>query len=331
MSALKIALIGCGAIGRVQALALRTLPEYELTALCNRHLDKAQQLAAELQLDLPLYTDPATLLRNEQCDVLTICLPPEQHHDAVLQALHAGCHVMVEKPMALSVAQCQNMVQAAVQSRKYLGVICQNRWNARSRNLKAWVDSRQGGAITAGQLRSLWWRDGNYYDLAWRGTWEREGGGCLMSHAVHQLDLLLWVLGLPQAVTAQMRNIAHDNSECEDYVSADFDYGRFNVSFICSLVHHQEEQGLILDCQQASFDGIDVHCLRGMPNGYPQLNPEAAMEFRAWLQRLPPARWSLVRRMVSIRSYSTRLMPVWAARSHARSPRCSQILRARIR
>ncbi len=288
MAALQVALIGCGAIGRVQAKALLALPEYQLVALVNRHRDKAEALANELGLKLPIFTSADELYAHVTCDVVTICLPPAQHHVAVLQALVAGCHVMVEKPMALSVAQCQEMVLAAQNAHRYLGVICQNRWKDANFRLKALLDSGKLGPILGGELRSLWWRGGNYYDPAWRGTWQVEGGGCLMSHAVHQLDLLLWLIGKPQAVSAQMRNVAHDNSQCEDYVTANFDYGSFNINFICSLVHQHEEQGLYLDTVNASLDAGGIHCLQALPNGYPQNNDSKKAQLQAIVDALAP-------------------------------------------
>lgn len=284
----RIAVVGCGAIGRVQARELVKLSDCELTALCNRHPEKAKALAEELNLDLPVFDDPGELFAAGLCDAVTICLAPEQHCAVTCQALSAGLHVMVEKPMARSLAECDAMLEAARRNGKTLAVICQNRYRSPAQRLKQVLKSGFLGPLTRAEVSSLWWRGENYYDPAWRGTWQIEGGGCLMSHAVHQLDMTLWLLGRPLSVTASMYNRAHHNSECEDEVYALLDYGDFTVLFTCSLNHHAEKQDLVFDGLNGtlSFTGM-AYVSKALPNGYPAEDKEAIRALKETLAAAP--------------------------------------------
>jgi predicted dehydrogenase len=90
--------------------------------------------------------------------------------------------------------------------------------------LKGGIDSGLAGKICHAQVDSFWWRGHCYYDLWWRGTWEKEGGGCTLNHAVHHIDAIQWMLGFPSEVVAMMTNVAHDNAEVEDLSTAIFKY-----------------------------------------------------------------------------------------------------------
>ena len=138
--------------------------------------------------------------------------------------LRAGKHVLTEKPMATCLAECDEMLDAARAGRCLLGVVAQNRFKTPMMKLKRVLESGLLGKILHAQVDSLWWRGSNYYDLWWRGTWAKEGGGCTMNHAVHQIDLFLWMMGLPAEVSSISLNLAHENSEVEDFSTSILTY-----------------------------------------------------------------------------------------------------------
>ena len=130
--------------------------------------------------------------------------------------LNSGKHVLVEKPMASSLEECDKMLKAAKESGKTLAVIAQNRFRTTIMSLKNILDKQLIGRINYAQIDSLWWRGHSYYDLWWRGCWDKEGGGCTLNHAVHHIDMMCWMMGLPDKVTSVLGNVAHDNAEVED-------------------------------------------------------------------------------------------------------------------
>ena len=148
--------------------------------------------------------------------------------------------------MATSLEECDAMIRAAAQNGKLLSVVAQNRYKTAMMKLKAVLDSGLAGKILHAQVDSFWWRGANYYDLWWRGTWEKEGGGCTLNHAVHHIDLFQWMVGIPDEIQAVIRNINHENSEVEDFSTAVLLYNDGKVGQInSSLVHHGENQRLI--------------------------------------------------------------------------------------
>lgn len=288
MEKVKIAVVGCGSIGKVQALALKNIDECEICALYNRHLDKAQALAQELDLKVPIFDDFDNLLASNLVQAVTICTSPDLHCSMTLKALEHNLHVIVEKPMAKSVFECEQMIELAKKKQRLLSVICQNRYRTIYQNLKALYEKDLIGKVCEASVESLWWRGQHYYDPAWRGTWQVEGGGCLMSHAIHQLDLMLWILGRPKSVEASMYNFNHQNSECEDEVHALFHYPNFNLSFVCSLNHHQERQEITIHGEKGLLSSpFKVGSYVPLPNGYPQENTKFKDEIIKAYEALP--------------------------------------------
>jgi len=139
------------------------------------------------------------------------------------------------------------------------------------------------------QANSLWWRGSNYYDLWWRGTWEKEGGGCTFIHAVHHIDLLLWLMGPAKEIRAVVANQGHDNSEVEDLsiVTVQFENGALG-SLVSSLLHHGEEQNLIIDAKNASVAiPHKIAVSRQLANGYPEPDEETRLRLEGEYSKLP--------------------------------------------
>jgi len=157
------------------------------------------------------------LITKEKIDLSIVCTPHPFHIGPTIEAAQNGAHVLVEKPLAVSLADCDEMITACNVAGVKLGVISQRRWYAPVQRVKAAIDSGKIGAPVLGTVTMLGWRDRTYYEAdAWRGTWNMEGGGVLVNQSPHQLDLLLWYMGEIDEVYGLWRNLNHPYIEVED-------------------------------------------------------------------------------------------------------------------
>ena len=287
---LKIAIIGTGAISdsHIQAY-LKFQDQCQLVALVDLYPDKAAEKAAKHGLKVTVHKDVSELLAKEKFDAASVCLPPFGHANTTVELLRAGKHVLVEKPMATSLDECDQMLAAARSSGKLLSVVAQNRFKTPMMKLKRVLDSGRLGKILHAQVDSFWWRGPNYYDLWWRGTWEKEGGGCTMNHAVHHIDLFQWMMGLPSELQSVALNLAHENSEVEDFSTTIMTYKTGSVGQItASLVHHGEEQQLVFQCEKAKVCmPWQIKAARQKENGFPEDHSELVKEIQTYYDQLP--------------------------------------------
>jgi predicted dehydrogenase len=166
--------------------------------------------------------------------------------------------------------------------------VAQNRFKTPNARVKQLLAEKAGGRLRYAAVNSLWWRGENYYDIWWRGTWDAECGGCVTSHAVHHLDLLLWMLGRPEQVTAVIKNVAHDNSECEDLGMAILEYPGMLVQMTASLVNHDEEQELIFQTEKGRLSvPWKTAASKALPNGFPEEASDVKAELQARYDALP--------------------------------------------
>lgn len=282
---IKVAVIGTGAIAPYHIRAYMNLPEYyQIVALCDMYVDKAEHMAKEYQLDVPTYQDVTQMLQEVECDLVSVCTPPYTHASLAIQCMEAGRHVIVEKPMASSLEECDAMNLVSKKTNKILSVIAQNRFGTPMMKVKHILDTGLIGKVVHTQVDSFWWRGHSYYDLWWRGTWEKEGGGCTLNHAVHHIDIFQWMNGMPDEVVAIMSNTSHDNAEVEDISIAVCKYNNGSVAQITSsVIHHGQEQQLIFQGQQARVSvPWKVSASSARPNGFPEQN----MDLEAALQEL---------------------------------------------
>ncbi|MGK9220554.1 MULTISPECIES: Gfo/Idh/MocA family protein [unclassified Microbacterium] len=250
---LRIGIIGTGSIASAHISGYLAFPEEcEIVALADVMPGKAAQKAAEFRLtDAVGYDDPLRMIAEAGLDLVSIATPPSTHAALSIAALDGGVNVLVEKPMAPSLEECDAMLAAQERSGKVLSVVAQNRFRDDLATLKEVVESGLLGTISHVRVDSAWWRGLPYYDLWWRGTWEKEGGGCTLNHAIHHIDLLLWLLGRPTEITAMLANAQHDNSEVEDLSVAVFRYERGLAQLTSSVVHHGEEQEIVIQGEKA--------------------------------------------------------------------------------
>jgi UDP-N-acetyl-2-amino-2-deoxyglucuronate dehydrogenase len=214
---------------------------------------------------------------------------PYVHAEIAINSLNSGKNVLIEKPMAASLEECDKILEAAERSGKLVAVVAQNRYKTACMRLKKVLDSRLAGEIVHAQADSFWWRGHCYYDLWWRGTWEKEGGGCTLNHAVHHIDLMLWLIGKPEEVQAIMSNTSHDNAEVEDLSIALLRYKNGALGQITSsVVHHGEEQQVVLQGKNARISvPWKVYSSISKNNGFPERNGKLEREIEKFYNSLP--------------------------------------------
>jgi predicted dehydrogenase len=150
------------------------------------------------------------MVKADGAEAVIVATPHPQHRDGPIEALESGCHVIVEKPMAVTTAQCDDMIAAAKKAGKLLSVISQRRWFPACQRIRKAIDEGKIGKPALLQLTILGWRDEAYYKSdPWRGKWDAEGGGILINQAPHQIDLMNWFMGPVEEIRGWWGNINH--------------------------------------------------------------------------------------------------------------------------
>jgi UDP-N-acetyl-2-amino-2-deoxyglucuronate dehydrogenase len=211
----RTALIGCGKVGLTHATALAALERSALVAVCDRTAAGAEAFAS--RLGVAPYTDVATMVRDARVQAVSVCTPHPLHASAIEAAASNGAHVLVEKPLAATLADCDRAIAACAAAGVRLGVVSQRRFYPPIVRMKAAIDAGKIGRPVLATVDILGWRDKAYYaSNPWRGTWEAEGGGVLVKQAPHQLDLLQWLMGPVDEVSGYWGNINHPEIEVDD-------------------------------------------------------------------------------------------------------------------
>jgi predicted dehydrogenase len=213
-------IVGCGMISRFHAKAIADIKGAAVTACFSQTATSAETFAAEIPGCKP-YQDLDAMLADPRVDAISICTPSGAHMEACVAAAQAGKHVVVEKPLDVTLARCDAMIKACEKAGVTLATIFPSRFHQSSQLLKQAIDKGRFGRMTLGDAYVKWFRTQQYYDSgAWRGTWKLDGGGALMNQAIHSLDLLLWFMGPVEEVTAASATLAHERIEVEDVVVA---------------------------------------------------------------------------------------------------------------
>ena len=289
MSKLGVAIIGTGGVAPAHINAFLDLPDCEVRALCyNSNIERAQKYVSDMNLKADLYSNYKEILAREDIDVVSICLPPKLHCESTVAALEAGKHVLLEKPMASSLEECDKILAAQKASGKLLSIVSNYRYRTPMVKVKQMLSEKAGGKLLFTKVNSLWWRGANYHDIWWRGKWDSEGGGCTTSHAVHHLDLMQWMIGMPDKVTAVVGNVGHYNSECEDFAIAIFHYPDMVAQMTNALVWHGEQQEIIFQSEKGRLSvPWEPHAYSPMPNGFPEENKETLETLNNRYNELP--------------------------------------------
>jgi predicted dehydrogenase len=221
---IRTLIIGCGVIGIHHATVLTRHPDFTVTALVDVVPDRAEKVADNVVgegADRPAVHDSITAaLDSGTVDLAVVCTPSGYHIDHALEALAAGKHVVVEKPLDVSVAKGREFAEAVAKANaagRVVSVISQHRFDPGSALVRQAVLDNKFGRITSAVATMAWYRSQQYYDSGdWRGTWALDGGGAVMNQGVHTVDLLRWFCGRPTEVFAHTGQLAHERIEIED-------------------------------------------------------------------------------------------------------------------
>jgi UDP-N-acetyl-2-amino-2-deoxyglucuronate dehydrogenase len=214
---LGCAIVGCGMIARFHARALAEVPGTHLAALVSRSTERARALADELGLRCDCSTELSAVLARPDVDIVIITTPSGAHLEPAMAAARAGKHVVVEKPLEITTQRCDAIIRACDEAGVKLCTIFPSRFGDANRALKSAVEAGRFGRLTLGETTCKWWRSQAYYDEGgWKGTRALDGGGALMNQAIHNVDLLLWMMGPVTQICGLTATLAHERIEVED-------------------------------------------------------------------------------------------------------------------
>jgi predicted dehydrogenase len=243
---LNFALVGCGRIAKRHAelLGLSQIRGARLAAVCDVKANRAEAIGSEM--NVPFYDDMHKMMSRESIDVVVVLTESGLHADHVVSLASYGKHIVVEKPMALTLADADRMIFACEHAGVKLFVVKQNRFNVPVVKLRDALEKGRFGKLVMGTIRVRWSRSQGYYDQdSWRGTWSMDGG-VLANQASHHVDLLEWMLGQPISVFA-MAKTALVKIEAEDtaVVLIKFANGAFGVIEATTAVRPKDLEGSI--------------------------------------------------------------------------------------
>ncbi len=211
-------IVGCGVIAPFHARSIAALPNATLRAVMDIDPDAAQKRAAEFGGDP--YTDLDAMLARPDIDVVCVCVPSGRHAEVGIRAAQAGKHVIVEKPIDISLDAADRLIEACHEFNVKLGVISQHRFGPGMVRVREALEAGRFGRLILGDAIIKWYRTQGYYDSGdWRGTWALDGGGALMNQGVHYVDQLQWTMGPVRSLYARTATAAHD-IEVEDIALA---------------------------------------------------------------------------------------------------------------
>ncbi len=211
----NIAILGCGKVAHLHAKAIENLPNAKLDAVWSRTQKTTDEFAR--QYKTKAFDSISEMVKTAKIDLAIVCTPHPFHNEPAIEAAKAGANILVEKPLASTLNDCDEIINACKTAGVKLGTISQRRWYAPVMRVKKAIEAGKIGKPVFGTINMLGWRDKNYYDAdAWRGTWKMEGGGVLVNQAPHQLDLLLWFMGEIDEVYGIWKNLNHPYIEVED-------------------------------------------------------------------------------------------------------------------
>lgn len=241
-SPLRVAIVGTGVIGRTHAAVITAHPDLELVAVIDTVPANLRAIADLVEQELGAtrpagFGSIADAVVGSDFDVIAVCTPSGAHVSVTEQALAAGKHVVIEKPLDVSLDRARRIAVLAEEAASrgiVVTVISQHRFDPASVAVDRAISSGRLGRVASATATVAWWRSQEYYDSGtWRGTWELDGGGALMNQGVHTVDLLLHFLGTPATVFGQTARLVHTGIEVEDLAAA---VVRFESGAIATLL-----------------------------------------------------------------------------------------------
>lgn len=278
MRVLNFALVGCGRISKrhSELLGHGQIANAQLVAVCDLVSEKAEKIAT--QFGVPHFTDMHEMMRSANIDVVVVMTESGNHAEHVISLAPYGRHIIVEKPMALTLDDADSMIRACDQSGIKLFVVKQNRFNVPVLKLREALEAGRFGKLVMGTVRVRWCRPQAYYDQdAWRGTWALDGG-VLTNQASHHVDLLEWMMGDVDSVFAMSRT-ALVNIEAEDtaVVALRFKNGALGVIEASTAIRPNDLEGSISvlgEGGSVEIGGFAVNQMKVWAFATPQIDDE---------------------------------------------------------
>ncbi len=216
---LKIGIVGCGTIADIHALAINESSNALLVSAFSRNKKNAKQFGEKYQITW--FTDWDLFISDNELDAVSICTPNGTHLDYGKKAAEANKHIILEKPIEVTLARARALITVCKKNKVQLAVIYQSRFQDGMYELKRQIDQGKIGKLIMGDAYIKWYRSQEYYDSgAWRGTFKLDGGGVLINQAIHTIDLLQWLVGPVNTIFGQTGTFDHKRLEGEDNASA---------------------------------------------------------------------------------------------------------------
>ncbi len=253
LSKLGVGVIGTGMAATPHAKALNDLRDHiDLRGVFSRNAEKCKTFAS--RFELPFIKNIEDLINDPKLDIIIILTPPNQRLKLVQQFSDAGKHILMEKPVERSSAKAKKIVNLCKEKNVKLGIVFQHRFRESSQKLKKLILSHSLGSIFTVQVQVPWWRDQSYYDEPGRGSYERDGGGVLISQAIHTLDLMLSLTGPVSEVQALSSTSQFHKMESEDFVAGGlkFKSGASGSIFASTSSFPGNAESITLNCEKAS-------------------------------------------------------------------------------
>jgi predicted dehydrogenase len=217
--ALGFGIVGCGMISNFHAKAIEDVRGAKLVACFDTVAPAADRLAS--QTGCRSYHRLQDMLADPDVDIVTIGTPSGAHLEPAIAAARAGKHLIIEKPLEITLRRCDRIIAECEKAGVVLSTIFPSRFHESSQLIKKAIDKGRFGRLTVGDAYVKWYRTQQYYDSgAWRGTWELDGGGALMNQAIHSVDLLSWLMGPVAEISAVTATLAHERIDVEDVAMA---------------------------------------------------------------------------------------------------------------
>jgi UDP-N-acetyl-2-amino-2-deoxyglucuronate dehydrogenase len=209
-------IIGCGVIAPTHREAIKSAPGAKLVACCDIVLDKAKKFADDSGAGVKAYRNIEDMLNQDNVEAVCVCVPSGLHGDVAIMAMEAGKHVLCEKPMDITLAKIDAMIETSRACNRKLSGVFQRRTYPQSKKVREAVRSGKLGKLVLGDCYQKYFRSHQYYASGdWRATWDLDGGGALMNQGVHGIDLLLYLMGDVKRLSAYCRRLVR-NIEVED-------------------------------------------------------------------------------------------------------------------
>jgi predicted dehydrogenase len=213
----KFGIIGTGLIADFHALAIQSLPNAELIGFWGTNLKKTVSLTRKF--GCKSWESYQQMLASDEVDIVTIATPSGAHLEPAIEAARCGKHVICEKPLEITLDRIDQMIRAHEEAGTRLGGIFNYRYYDTVKPLQLAIDRGRFGTITYASVHVPWWRSEAYYKDNWHGTWELDGGGALMNQSIHMIDLLQYLMGPVNSLSAYTATLAH-SIEVEDTAAA---------------------------------------------------------------------------------------------------------------